>query len=78
MTCRHASLVVREASFARNERRFTRHAACQCFFSFSMILSVQTNKMADPRNIMWIKIFHLMHSEFSLAALMKASSRRST
>ncbi len=34
----------------------------QCFLSFCMILSVQARRMAEPRKVMWMKIFHLMSS----------------
>ena len=31
----------------------------QCFFSFCMILSVQASRIAEPRKVIWMKIFHL-------------------
>lgn len=46
-----------------------------CLRSFSMILSVQANRMAEPRKVMWIKIFHLMCSGFSFAMSTNDSKR---
>ena len=37
---------------------------CQYFRSFCMIVSVHERRMADPRKVMWIKIFHVMCSGF--------------
>ena len=46
-----------------------------CLRSFIMILSVQANRMAEPRKVMWIKIFHLMCSGFSFAMSTNDSKR---
>jgi hypothetical protein len=48
---------------------------CLCLRSFSMILLVQANRMAEPKKVMWIEIFHLMCSGFSFAMSTNDSKR---